>query len=69
MEIYSAPDGESEVEFAVSVEVYDGFGSAKHIYPTEQIDRASDLFAEDKSDGITVNDEVRLYTIPHDELR
>ncbi|ELZ96985.1 hypothetical protein C440_04388 [Haloferax mucosum ATCC BAA-1512] len=69
MEICSTPD-ESNIEFAVPVEVYDGYGSAKHVYPTEQIERVADLFVADGgSDEVAVADEVRLYTIPHDALR
>ncbi|ELZ55992.1 hypothetical protein C458_09901 [Haloferax sp. ATCC BAA-644] len=52
------------------VEVYHGYGSAKHVYPTEQIERVSDLFVTDGEPAeMTVADEVRLYTIPHDALR
>ncbi|MFK8214304.1 hypothetical protein [Haloferax volcanii] len=69
-DICSVPAAEGGLTFAVSVEVYHGYGSAKHVYPTEQIERVSDLFVTDGEPAeMTVADEVRLYTIPHDALR
>ena len=72
IEIRSAPEGagEDEIRFAVPVEIYGGFGSAKHVYPTEEIESTADLFT---ADGVTteslVTGDVRLYTVPHEMLR
>ncbi|WP_042663339.1 hypothetical protein [Haloferax sp. ATB1] len=61
---------EGDITFAVSVEVYGGYGSAKHVYPTEQVERIQDLFVVGgEIDEVGVADDVRLYTIPHDALR
>ncbi|MFC7131084.1 hypothetical protein [Haloferax chudinovii] len=69
-DICSALGVEDTLTFAVPVEVYHGYGSARHVYPTEQIERISDLFVTDgEPDEMTAADGVRLYTIPHDALR
>lgn len=72
MDIRSDPDDEfrDDVRFAVSVEIYGGFGSAKHVYPTEPVESTADLFTSEQSDEESlVTEDVRLYTIPHDRLR
>ncbi|POG55468.1 hypothetical protein [Haloferax marisrubri] len=70
VDICSVPAEEEEITFAVPVDVYDGYGSAKHVYPTEQVERIWDLFVTNgETDEVVVADEVRLYTIPHDALR
>lgn len=72
VELRSAPDSEDrdDIRFAVSVEIYGGFGSAKHVYPTEKVESTADLFTADGSaTEPLVTDDVRLYTVPHDMLR
>ncbi|CQR48614.1 MULTISPECIES: hypothetical protein [Haloferax] len=62
--------GEGEVAFAVPVEMYRGYGDAKHIYPIEQVDAVSDLFAtESQFEEVSIAENVRLYTMPHEALR
>ncbi|ELK55676.1 MULTISPECIES: hypothetical protein [Haloferax] len=61
---------EGEIAFAVPVEVYHGYGSAKHIYPIEQVDSVSDLFVtESHFEEVSIADNVQLYTMPHEALR
>ncbi|RDZ44967.1 hypothetical protein C5B91_08505 [Haloferax sp. Atlit-10N] len=61
---------EGEVAFAVPVEVYHGYGSAKHIYPVEQVEDVSDLFAtESHFEEVSIAESVQLYTMPHESLR
>ncbi|KAB1187533.1 MULTISPECIES: hypothetical protein [Haloferax] len=58
------------VRFAIPVEVYYGYGSVRHVYPTEPIERTEELFNVDgeRVDDL-VNEYVQLYTTPHHELR
>ena len=59
-----------DVRFAVEVEVYGGYGNSKHIYPLDPVESTAELFTVGNIDGESVvTDDVRLYTIPHDELR
>ena len=60
-----------DVRFAVSVDVFGGYGSAKHVYPTKQVESTADLFGlrdEEEANSVTTDD-VYLYTIPHEMLR
>ncbi|MFC7131085.1 hypothetical protein [Haloferax chudinovii] len=61
---------EGEVAFAVPVEVYHGYGNAKHIYPIRQVDAVSDLFVtESQFEEVSIAEHVQLYTMPHEALR
>ncbi|RDZ63957.1 hypothetical protein C5B90_12670 [Haloferax sp. Atlit-12N] len=61
---------EGEVAFAVPVEVYHGYGSAKHIYPLEQVEDVSDLFVtKSHFEEVSIAENVQLYTMPHESLR
>ncbi|WP_416840424.1 hypothetical protein [Haloferax sp. DFSO52] len=59
-----------EITFAVSVEVYGGYGDAKHVYPNETVESTADLFSVDGGVAESVvSDNVRLYTVPAELLR
>ncbi|WP_042663341.1 hypothetical protein [Haloferax sp. ATB1] len=61
---------EGEVAFAVPVEVYRGYGSAKHIYPLTRVDDVSDLFVTQRQfEEVSIAENVQLYTMPHESLR
>ncbi|WP_396611645.1 hypothetical protein ACH9L7_15830 [Haloferax sp. S1W] len=71
VEICPEADDGVDLRFAVPVEVYRGYGTAKHVYPVERVEGVDALFtlnAEIDSD-VPVADDVQLYSVPHDELR
>ena len=69
-EICSVPRGWVFVRFAVDVEISQGYGGLKHIYPMEQVEETADLFAT-KEDTVqqVLSDDVTLYTTPRQMLR
>ncbi|WP_411967219.1 hypothetical protein [Haloferax sp. YSSS75] len=69
-EVCSVPDRWVFVRFAVDVELSHGYGGAKHIYPTEQIEEPADLFTNGESTIQSVLcEDVHLYTTPRHRLR
>lgn len=61
---YRTNDDDSAL-FAVSVEVYGGYGGDRHVYPEERVAEESSLFDGD----VELADHVKVYTVPYDELR
>lgn len=58
-----------QIEFAVSVDVFNGYGGAKHIYPTTKVESSAALFSLDGTFRESlIPDHVQLYTVPHETL-
>ncbi|KTG08742.1 hypothetical protein [Haloferax profundi] len=63
-------NADETARFAVSVEVYSGYGSTKHVYPKTQVESVADIFENGGDrDNLSAGDDVRLYTVPYDDLR
>ncbi|WP_233560678.1 hypothetical protein [Halobellus sp. Atlit-38R] len=61
-----------ELEFAVAIEIIEGYGGTQHVYPLEIVEDPEDLVtprnAADAPIDVEPGDDTNLYTVPRDLL-